>query len=160
MKRLALYSIIFAAALNVRAIVETPEHMSLATSDSTEDIQEITIESVGNELKFAQSEITVAAGSKVHLVFVNRATSEGMTHNVVFLRGEESAIERVGLAAISAGQDEYIPKDDAILFHTPLAAPGETVELTFTAPGPGVFFYTCTFPGHYVLMRGVLRVEA
>lgn len=119
--------------------------------------QKVVIQSVGNELKFAQTEFSVKAGQEVHLVFENKATVQGMSHNVVILT-DEASIDRVGLAAIQAAENDYIPDDKAILFYTPLAGPGETVEMVFTAPEPGTYYYACTFPGHYVLMRGVMKV--
>ncbi|MGH7283704.1 MAG: plastocyanin/azurin family copper-binding protein, partial [Polyangiaceae bacterium] len=29
---------------------------------------------------------------------------------------------------------------------------------TFTAPGPGKYPYICTYPGHYMTMKGTLEV--
>ncbi len=120
----------------------------------------VTIQSDGNKLAFVQTEFTVTAGASVRLVFENKATAQGLSHNVVIMTKPED-IDRVGLAAIQAAASDYVPEDDAILFYTPLARPGETVEVTFTAPEkPGAYPYACTFPGHYVLMRGVMQVKA
>ncbi len=126
------------------------------------DARTVVIESVGNELKFAQVEFTVKPDEKIRLVFENKATVQGISHNVVILEAGEGAkgIDRVGVAAISAADNDYIPDDDAILFYTPMAAPGDTVEVTFEAPTePGKYPYLCSFPGHYVLMRGIMIVE-
>lgn len=126
-----------------------------------DSVHTVAIASVGNELKYAQTEFTVAAGEKVHLTLENKATTPGISHNLVILTmgADSAAIQRVGIAALQAADADYIPKDDAILFHTPLAAPGKTVELTFDAPAePGDYPYVCTFPGHFVTMRGVMHV--
>jgi plastocyanin len=42
-----------------------------------------------------------------------------------------------------------------------MAGPGETVQVTFTAPSkPGKYPYLCTFSGHYQAgMKGVLIVK-
>lgn len=120
--------------------------------------REVTLQAEGNTLHFAQIEFTARADQQVRLIFENAATAEGLSHNVVIVNSEE-AIERVGVAAANAAENDYIPEDDAILFYTPLAAPGETVEVTFTAPRPGTYYYTCTFPGHYATMRGVMKVN-
>jgi hypothetical protein len=48
--------------------------------------------------------------------------------------------------------------DPDMLVHTPLAKPGETSDVTFTAPEPGTYPYICTVPGHYLMMKGVLTV--
>lgn len=116
---------------------------------------------VGNEMKYDRTEFTVQPGQEVRIVFTNTATSPAMNHNVVVLVGEE-AIERVGTAAIEAGEArEYVPEDEAIIAYTPLSAPGETVEVTFTAPTEeGDYPFICTFPGHYMLMQGVMHVTS
>ena len=55
---------------------------------------------------------------------------------------------------------DFIPASDDILHHTKLLDRGETAVLEFTAPAtPGDYEYVCTFPGHFLLMRGVLKVE-
>lgn len=123
---------------------------------------EIVIQPVGNEMRYQQTSITVNAGQEVTIVFENTATSPAMQHNVVVLNTDEDAVvDRVGQAAIQAGEaNEYIPDDDAILAYTELAQPGETVSVTFTAPSePGNYRYICTFPGHYMLMQGTMTVR-
>lgn len=118
----------------------------------------VVIRPVGNQMNFAVTTFRVRAGEQVRLVFENTATVDAMKHNVVIL-DDAAAIDRVGIAAISAADQGYIPDDEAILFHTALAGPQETVEVTFTAPSePGAYPYICTYPGHYVLMRGVMTV--
>lgn len=122
---------------------------------------EVTITPVGEEMRYAVTEFTVQPGETVNLTFQNTATSAAMQHNVVILRDNDDAtVERVGQAAMAAGEaNDYIPNDDAILAHTPLAQPGETVSVTFTAPTePGTYRYICTFPGHYMMMQGTMTV--
>jgi azurin len=123
-------------------------------------VSALTLTPVGNQMAFEQTAFTVKAGSDVTLTFENTATSPAMAHNVVLLADNEaSTIDRVGQAAVSAAANAYIPEDDAVLAYTDLAQPGETVTLTFTAPSaPGEYAYICTFPGHYALMQGTMRV--
>jgi len=46
------------------------------------------------------------------------------------------------------------------MYPTEVAKPGETVEVTFTAPEePGAYTYLCTYPGHWATMQGTMRVE-
>ena len=122
-----------------------------------------TIEPVGNKMEFAKKNLTVEAGQQVTITFKNTASTEAMKHNVVVLKGTgDDVIQRVGQAALQAGAPkEYVPNDPAVLASTALAAPGETVEVTFTAPSePGTYSYICTFPGHYMMMRGTMTVTA
>lgn len=122
-----------------------------------------TIEPVGNKMEFAKKSFTVEAGQQVTLTFKNTATAEAMKHNVVVLKGTgDDVIQRVGQAAFQAGASkQYIPNDPAVLANTAVAAPGETVTVTFTAPSePGTYSYICTFPGHYMMMQGTMTVTA
>ncbi len=133
------------------------------TSEETEKISgnEIIIRPLGEEMKYAVDTVTVNAGQEVTLVLENTATMPTMVHNVVILttNSDEDA-SRVGMAAITAGEAQgYLPEDEAIFAATPMAQPGETVRVTFTAPSePGEHLFICTYPGHYALMRGILVV--
>lgn len=122
-------------------------------------VRTVTVTPKGDQMLFEQTELTVVAGETVRLVFKNTATSPAMQHNVVLVTGPD-VINRVGQAAMNASATAYVPEDDAVLAATPLAAPGETVEVTFTAPSEGTYSYICTFPGHYMMMQGTLRVVA
>ena len=47
-----------------------------------------------------------------------------------------------------------------VIASTKLLGPGEQEILTFTAPkDPGSYEYVCTFPGHFAMMRGVMKVK-
>jgi azurin len=123
-------------------------------------VSAMTLTPIGNQMKFEQTAFTVKAGTDVTLTFNNTATSAAMSHNVVLLADNADAtITRVGQAAMGASATAYVPEDEAVLAATDLAKPGETVTLTFTAPSePGQYAYICTFPGHYTLMQGTMRV--
>ena len=55
---------------------------------------------------------------------------------------------------------QWRPDHPAILHATKMLNQGETQELSFLAPAkPGEYPYVCTFPGHHILMRGVMKVE-
>lgn len=119
----------------------------------------LTLKPEGNQMAFATTEMTVQPGQEVTILFENTASSPAMQHNVVVLNtAEDEAIKRVGQAAASASN--YVPDDPAVLAATDIAKPGETAEVTFTAPDtPGEYAYVCTYPGHYVSMQGTLIVE-
>ncbi len=38
--------------------------------------------------------------------------------------------------------------------------PGTSVDFSFTAPPAGDYPYICTFPGHYIMMKGLLHGDA
>ena len=54
----------------------------------------------------------------------------------------------------------FIPEDERILQATKLLDPHSSETLRFLAPGkPGIYPYLCTFPGHWVLMKGEMIVK-
>ena len=114
-------------------------------------------------MKYKQTEFTVAPGATVKLVFENTATAPSMQHNVVVLSKAPSdeVFRRVGEGGMQAGSaNDYVPDDPAVLAYTPMSQPGETVEVTFTAPGEtGDYGYVCTFPGHWATMKGTMHVR-
>lgn len=138
---------------------DTADASSKAASEA---VTEMTITPVGNQMKFEQTEFTVPAGAEITLTFKNTASSPAMKHNVVLLTtADGSVVTRVGQAGTQAADKGYVPDDDAVLAHTSLADPGESVSVTFTAPSePGTHKYICTFPGHYATMQGTMRVVA
>jgi glucose/arabinose dehydrogenase/azurin len=121
--------------------------------------QEIILESALG-MKFKQEYLTVPAGARVKFTFHN---PDDMEHNFVLTTGKYA--DRVGKAAADLGLRgaavNYIPDIDEVLVHTQLVAPETEDTIYFTAPTrPGLYEYVCTVPGHYIVMRGVLRVEA
>ncbi|WP_095511095.1 plastocyanin/azurin family copper-binding protein [Rubrivirga marina] len=116
--------------------------------------QELVVPAVRNAMSYAVGEVTAPAGATVRLVMDNSTTtSPAMVHNVVVVQSE-AAVERVGREA--AGAPDNIPEDEAILFYTPLARPGQRTAVVFTMPPPGRYPFLCTYPGHFRFMQGTL----
>jgi azurin len=116
-------------------------------------------------MEYRTTEFSVAPGETVRLVFENTATSPSMQHNVVILTSNDEALFRkVGEAGTRAGStNDYVPQEgplrEQVLAYTPMSQPGETVEVTFTAPEEtGEHGYVCTFPGHWATMQGTMIV--
>lgn len=139
----------------------TPAQDIETSTDASTDARTVTLSPVGETMAYDQTEIHATAGETLRVVLVNTATSPIMEHNFVLLTSSEF-IQEVGEAALTpeAVENAYIPKHDAIIAHTVMAKPGETVEVTFTVPSePGEYPYICTFPAHFMTMRGVLIVS-
>jgi len=133
-----------------------------AVAPPSGDLAEVTLQPSGELMEYAQTSFVVAPGQTVRLTFENTATGEAMHHNVVVLEQGADA-NAFGQAAMSAADTDYIPADleAQVLAHTPMSAPGETVTVEFTAPSePGDYTYLCTFPGHYMTMKGTMTVAA
>ncbi len=118
------------------------------------------IATVGNTMAYDVTSFTVKAGQKVHVTLKNNGDNPAMTHNWVLVKpGKEASVATAGTEAGPAAN--YVKAGDAdVLASTPIAQPGGTVEVTFTAPKePGSYPYICTFPGHYTTMKGTMSVQ-
>ena len=109
-------------------------------------------------LKFDISEIQVKAGSKIKVVFNN---NDDMLHNLVITKpGAANAVGEAGLnLGLKGSELNYVPKTIDVLFHTNIVEPEKSEAIYFVAPKQaGTYQYVCTFPGHYSLMQGKLKV--
>ena len=123
----------------------------------------IRLTAVKDEMRFDLSQITVAPGQLVEIVFAN---PDLMLHN--FVLGAPGSLNVIGEAADRmattpevALQQQYVPELPVVLFSTKLVNPGETITAQFRAPATaGQYPYICTFPAHWRTMNGVLNVVA
>ncbi len=109
-------------------------------------------------LKFDLSEVEVPAGSKVQLVFNN---NDDMLHNLVIVKpGKGDAVGKLAMdMGLNGSQLAYVPASADVLFNTCLLQPETSQRIYFTAPEkPGNYPYVCTFPGHYTVMKGIMKV--
>jgi putative membrane-bound dehydrogenase-like protein len=119
------------------------------------------IQTIKEAMKFSPSEFTVPAGETVELIFEN---VDAMQHNWVL--GTLGSQEKIGLAAdkmITAADGvakNYIPSMPEIIAYTPLVDSDGRVKIVFKAPAvPGNYPFLCTFPGHWRIMNGIMKVE-
>ncbi|MEJ8801794.1 plastocyanin/azurin family copper-binding protein [Pontibacter sp. H249] len=125
-------------------------------------VEEITIKAIGNtleEMSYDQDTIEVKPGTLVKLTLINEGTEQSMIHNIVFTQPDKYKL--VALAGAKVGAPgNYVPESEVVLAASPLALPGQTVELEFTAPtDSGMYSFVCTYPGHWQKMNGVLLVR-
>jgi azurin len=135
-----------------------------APAASNEPAAEITIKpDLANPLAYDTKEFKVKAGQKVKLTFNNTHPAVPQPHNVVIAKpGTKDKL--LGLAmAMAAAPDGmakgFIPDSTDILFKTKLLQPNTNEVIEFTAPAAGDYPYLCTFPGHGMLMNGIMKVE-
>ncbi len=110
-------------------------------------------------LKFDIDEISVKAGSKIKLEFDN---PDDMLHNLLILKpGTADKIVQETLGLGLKGQEmNYVPDTNDVLYHTTLLQPESSDVIYFETPDvPGDYVYICTFPGHGLTMRGILKVR-
>ena len=109
-------------------------------------------------LKFDIEQIQVPAGSKVKLVFNN---NDDMLHNLVIVNpGKGNDVGKLAMdMGLSGSQQAYVPASKDVLFNTCLLQPETSQTIYFTAPATaGDYTYVCSFPGHYAVMKGIMKV--
>ncbi|WP_341836492.1 PVC-type heme-binding CxxCH protein [Chitinophaga pollutisoli] len=122
--------------------------------------QTVTLKVIQNEMKYDQATFTVKAGTVVDVVLEN---PDFMQHNLVIVK--PGSLQSVGQAANKLAADphgaemNYVPDMPEVLFATRLVNPQETVVLRFKVPDEaGDYPFVCTFPGHWSIMNGVMKV--
>ena len=134
---------------------------SVITKESSHDERTIIkIAVLAGKMAFDKSSIIMKAGNLVTIVFEN---TDAMLHNLVIIKPGSS--EKVGnaadaMAALKNGAEKnFVPKIPEVLFATPLLAAGQKFQLNFKAPSiPGDYPFHCTFPGHWRVMKGIIKV--
>jgi putative heme-binding domain-containing protein len=136
-----------------------------AAFDSKPNVKRVDITCVPERMLFTPTEFFVKPGQRVKLVFTNPDATD---HNLVIVKPD--ALAEVGMAANEMARDprnaasDFVPpqKRSLILQATAMIGPtrSATIDvLRFEAPRePGVYPYVCTFPGHWVVMNGVMVV--
>lgn len=129
--------------------------------DAQPGLQVVNVSTVPERMLFTNREFHVKAKAPVRLVFENPDVT---AHNLVIV--QPGAADEVGLAGNEMAKDAsglakgFIPDHPKILHHTKLLNQGDSETLRFLAPEkPGRYPYICTFPGHWLVMKGEMVVE-
>jgi azurin len=145
-------------------ITDEPLKQKDTEQDTTlQEVEELTIKAVGGEemqtMSFDQDTLQVKAGSLVRLELINEGKDPKMIYNIVFTKeGHAERAAREGTRAGASGN--YLPESSILLAASPLALPGQTVEMEFTAPNtPGTYDFVNTYPSDYKQMKGILVVK-
>ena len=160
-----LFSLVCLLAVAPVALGATQAKPKTSAAKSTSSRAARTVELTGGDnMKFDVTSIQAKPGERLHVVLKSTGTAPkaAMAHNFVLLKADASPLE-FNSAAMNARETDFIPPDmkDKIIANTALAGPGETVDVTFTAPTkPGTYTYLCSFPGHFMVgMKGELVVK-
>ncbi len=121
------------------------------------DSFKITISCVKEKLLYDIKEFTVRSGQKITVHFKN---DDFPPHNLLFVK--PGTADEVAALAVALGAEgfakQFRPDTDKILYGSTMLDHGQDATIQFTAPAPGDYPYVCTFPGHALLMRGVMKV--
>jgi len=129
--------------------------------DNQPGLQTITIKTIPERLLYDLREFKVAPGAPVKLVFENPDVTP---HNLLIV--QPGAADEVGMAGNEMAKTPdgfakgFIPDSPKILHKTKMLNQGDSEVLRFTAPtAKGKYPYICTFPGHWLVMKGEMVVE-
>lgn len=129
--------------------------------DAQPGLHTVTLKTLPERLLYDVREFRVKAGQPVKLVFENPDVTP---HNLLIV--EPGAADEVGLAGNEMAKTPdglakgFIPDSPKILHKTKLLNQGEREILRFQAPAKaGRYPYLCTFPGHWLVMKGEMVVE-
>ncbi|MBL9153959.1 MAG: cytochrome C precursor [Verrucomicrobiales bacterium] len=134
-----------------------PDQKSGVISD-TPDLTEVRIGTIIERMRYDVQNFQVKAGKKIKLTFAN---PDFLPHNLVIT--QPKAADEVAIAAIQLAEKGFalgfVPDHPKVLFHTKLLDHKGEEVLEFNAPDqPGDYEFVCTFPGHHLLMRGIMKV--
>lgn len=145
-------------------ITDEPLKQEETDQDTTlQDVEEVTIRAVGGEelesMGYDQDTIEVRPGSLVKLAFINEGKDPKMIYNIVFTKeGFSAQAAQKGTKAGASGN--YLPDSSMVLAASPLALPGQTVKMEFTAPlKASIYEFVNTYPSETQLMKGKLIVK-
>ncbi|MDP5005520.1 MAG: plastocyanin/azurin family copper-binding protein [Verrucomicrobiales bacterium] len=112
-------------------------------------------------LQFVQKTLKAKAGERITLVFKN---PDVVPHN--WILGKPGTLQSLGekcnlmIADPKGLANHYVPESDDVLVYTDMVNAKGEFTIHFNAPEePGEYPYLCTFPGHWMVMNGVMTVE-
>jgi putative heme-binding domain-containing protein len=115
----------------------------------------------GKNLTFQQTELRVKAGQPTALEFIN---SDVVPHNWVLVQPDQ--LKTIGelsnklIANPEGYARHYVPESADVIVYTDIVQANQKQIIHFKAPTkPGRYPYLCTFPGHWMVMNGVMIVE-
>jgi len=97
----------------------------------------------------------------ITLKHIGKGSKKVMGHNLVIAK--TSDLEKVALegSARTLEQDYLVPNDSRILAHTKMIGGGEETSVSFDVSAFDAsqkYGYICTYPGHFILMRGAIEL--
>ncbi|MDB6074581.1 MAG: rane-bound dehydrogenase domain protein, partial [Verrucomicrobiaceae bacterium] len=121
----------------------------------------VLLKTLREQMIYDKLSFEVEAGKPVAIIFEN---NDIMPHNFVIVKFgtlEDVAMKSQTMPPVPDKQGRlYIPESDNVLAATKMLEPGQKQKLTWVAPKqPGKVPFVCTFPGHWVRMKGEIEVK-
>ncbi|MDW3651970.1 MAG: ThuA domain-containing protein [Bacteroidia bacterium] len=121
----------------------------------------IDLHTVSQKMAYDKTVLHAMAGENLEIRLNNK---DEMPHNLVLI--EEGKLEDFGklvdkfLQSPDAAESEYVPQSRYVIAATEMLDPEEVGVIRIKVPDkPGDYPFLCTFPGHWRLMQGILKVS-
>lgn len=151
------------SAASAETPAEEPAAASGGESAAAEEGCEVVVNS-DDQMKFDKQELEIKKSCKefkIVLKHTGTMPKAAMGHNIVISKAEDAQGVVSDGAGATAEKDFVKEGDTRVIAHTKLVGGGEetsvTVDPSKFAEGGQYEFY-CTFPGHYGLMHGAVKL--
>jgi azurin len=150
-----------AQVIAIRAIDAIPES-ARPEGAARFAVTRIALATVPSRMVYDTAEFSVTAGTPVCITMSNPDT---LQHNLLVVAPR--ALSEIGIAGDKMGETaagkacHFTPDSPKVLAVMGLVDPGATGEVWFVAPAkPATYPYVCTYPGHWRMMNGKMKVTA
>ena len=149
-----------ARAAAARTLLALPADQQPAEAKALQPTMLKTVSVVGR-MSWDPKEFQASPGA---LVCIEMANPDTMQHNMLLVT--PGALSEIGVAADKLGEGpegkrrQFVPDSPKVLQVMGLVPPSQSMQLWFFAPDkPGTYPLVCTYPGHWRLMNGKLKVK-
>lgn len=125
-----------------------------------EAVRTVTLKTVPGAMQYDIKEVKVKPGELIEFSLENTDT---LQHNLLVVA--PGKMSEVGVAADKMGETaagkacHFVPDMPSVLAVMGLVDPGKSGRLFFEVPQkPGTYAFVCTYPGHWRMMNGKLKV--
>jgi len=153
----------------LRLLVLVPALLALPLPAGAEPPPEVkvTIKTKPAQMRYDRETIKAAPGAKVTITLQNE---DDLPHNLVVCKPKNPANDKendkgmeVAMQAWNMGEAgmkrDWIPDHPRVIAYSKMVNPHTGDTFSFTAPEEtGAYPFVCTFPGHAMVMNGVLQV--
>lgn len=150
-----------AQVVAIRALDAMPESARPEGADRFA-VRRISMTTVPSRMSYDTKEFSVVAGTPVCISMSNPDT---LQHNLLIVA--PGALSEIGVAGDKMGETaagkacHFTPDSPKVLAVMGIVESGASGEVWFVAPAkPATYPYVCTYPGHWRMMNGKMKVTA
>jgi len=143
-----------------RFLAFLPVLIAMPLSAAPPASQTVEIKTLTAQMRYDTPEFSVPPGTPLRIIFNN---VDDLPHNIVFCQPGTDVLA-ISMRQMEKPDDavkrDWVPNDPAIFAHSRLVNPHDRQEIIFTVPEKkGTYPFVCTFPGHALTMKGLMKVQ-